>query len=96
MNLLAKTGARLSEAKRGEKCKEVKIFKVRLTLFLMREKVKRGLFASVFGVISLFGVFFSVSKFTGNAIGSSGDPGSFIGALLFLGGLAGVFSSLKD
>ncbi|MFA5953091.1 MAG: hypothetical protein WC812_00705 [Candidatus Pacearchaeota archaeon] len=51
--------------------------------------------SSIFGICALAGIYFGISGMTGAAIGLTKASSSFLGVLLFVGGIAGLFFSLK-
>jgi len=51
--------------------------------------------AGIFGMFAIAGIYFGASSMTGAAIGFSNAPSGFLGACLFLGGIAGLFFTLK-
>ncbi|MFA5953674.1 MAG: hypothetical protein WC812_03710 [Candidatus Pacearchaeota archaeon] len=47
--------------------------------------------SSIFGICALAGIYFGISGMTGAAIGLTKASSSFLGVLLFVGGIAGLF-----
>jgi hypothetical protein len=50
---------------------------------------------SIFGVAIVVGILFGLNSFTGAAIGFNTAPSTFLGAILFLGGIVGLYFSFK-
>ena len=72
----------------------------RVRKFLKRNPIEKSnlgtkVLTSIFGIVTAVGILFGINSMTGAAIGFNSVPSGFLGAVLFVGGIAGLFFSMR-
>ena len=57
--------------------------------------LEKNVLTSIFGIATAVGILFGLNSFTGAAIGFNSAPSGFLGVVLFLGGIVGLYFSFK-
>jgi len=57
--------------------------------------VEKKVLTSIFGIATAVGILFGINSLTGAVIGFGNAPSGFLGAVLFVGGIAGLYFSFK-
>jgi len=60
-----------------------------------KKNLEKKVTASIFGIATIAGILFGLNSMTGAAIGFSNAPSGFLGAVLFVGGIVGLYFSRK-
>ncbi len=60
-----------------------------------KNSIENKVLTSIFGIATAIGILFGINSLTGAAIGFSNAPSGFLGAVLFIGGIVGLYFSLK-
>lgn len=83
------------DPKEVDKGKEMELLTKKLMFDRKKKTIESKIAASFFGLCTVVGVLFGLNSITGAAIGFASAPSSFLGAILFVGGIAGLFFMRK-